>query len=75
MSVSSALKFGFQFVSPSFYAAKYSSLVQSLHKQFKAGSVAPLFKGFLLVGVVGYTAEYIGYTSEDLSVTIFVAHV
>lgn len=44
--------------SPKFYADAFQGVVANTRKDFIAGSPAPLFKGMLLVGVVGYTMEY-----------------
>eukprot|EP00600_Ochromonadales_sp_CCMP1393_P007070 CAMPEP_0174962858 /NCGR_PEP_ID=MMETSP0004_2-20121128/5005_1 /TAXON_ID=420556 /ORGANISM="Ochromonas sp., Strain CCMP1393" /LENGTH=76 /DNA_ID=CAMNT_0016211413 /DNA_START=80 /DNA_END=310 /DNA_ORIENTATION=+ len=52
------MKFGTQLVSPKFYAGHFQALVTSTRAEMAAGSIAPLFKGMVLVGVVGYTMEY-----------------
>jgi len=48
-----------RFASPAYYAGEYAKVVKSVSADFGAGSVRPLFQGMLLVGVVGYTMEYI----------------
>lgn len=48
-----------RFASPAYYAGEYAKVVKSVSADFSAGSVRPLFQGMLLVGVVGYTMEYI----------------
>lgn len=58
-AVTGMLKGLTRFASPSFYKAEYASIVKSVHTDMAAGSIRPLFQGMLLVGVVGYTMEYI----------------
>jgi hypothetical protein len=43
---------------PKFYKDQFMCVVENTRKSFIAGSPAPLFKGMLLVGVVGYAMEY-----------------
>ena len=47
-------------LNPGFYSAQYTNLIRSLNKQFIQGSAVPLFQGMVLVGTIGYTAEYFG---------------
>mmetsp|Transcript_71735 Transcript_71735/g.149766 ORF Transcript_71735/g.149766 Transcript_71735/m.149766 type:complete len:81 (-) Transcript_71735:174-416(-) len=44
--------------SPKFYQQWFAGVVSRARTDFIAGSPRPLFKGMLLVGVVGYTMEY-----------------
>ena len=48
----------FQVFSPAFYKQTFANIVKNTHKDMVAGSVKPLFKGMLLVGVCGYAMEY-----------------
>lgn len=53
------LRGGLRFASPAFYQQEYAKIVKSVHADMTAGSIRPLFQGMLVVGVVGYTMEYI----------------
>eukprot|EP01032_Pedospumella_encystans_P011718 gene11718-13608_t len=53
-----ALKPVLQLFTPKFYCDHFWKIVNNTRKDFIAGSPAPLFKGMLLVGVVGYAMEY-----------------
>lgn len=53
-----ALKCAAKVFTPKFYVDYFHCVVASTRQSFIAGSVAPLFKGMLVVGVVGYTMEY-----------------
>lgn len=53
-----ALKSAAKIFSPKFYVDYFHCVVSSTRKSFAAGSPAPLFKGMLVVGVVGYVMEY-----------------
>jgi len=48
-----------RFANPAFYSAEYAKIVKSVAGDMSQGSIRPLFQGILLVGVVGYTMEYI----------------
>ena len=54
-----------KFASPAFYKDQYAGIVRNLHADFKAGSIAPLYKAFLLVGVTGYIVEYSAIGSKN----------
>ena len=51
------------FVKPSFYATHWNNLVVQTNKDIRAGSATPIFKGMILVGVIGYITEYVGIGS------------
>jgi len=53
------MKHAMKVVSPSFYKAQYAGVVRSVHADVVAGNIRPLFQAALLVGVVGYTMEYV----------------
>jgi len=57
--VTGALKGLARFAQPSFYQAEYAKVLKSTSADFASGSIRPLFQGMLLVGVIGYTMEYI----------------
>jgi hypothetical protein len=59
-----------RFANPAFYKSEYANVVKSVHGDMQNGSVRPLFQAILLVGVVGYTMEYmaIGRTLWPFSI-------
>ena len=54
----------FKLISPSFYVTQYRELVIDLNKKMIKGDPSIFFKSLLLVGVVGYTQEYVGLGSK-----------
>ena len=58
MSLKSAATSVLKLFTPKFYKDQFLCVVENTRKSFIAGSPAPLFKGMLLVGVVGYAMEY-----------------
>lgn len=58
-AVMTFLRGGLRFASPNYYQAEYANIVRGVHADMTAGSIRPLFQGMLVVGVVGYTMEYI----------------
>jgi hypothetical protein len=63
-AVANAFKPLMRLVSPAFYKEQYAAVVKDLHADFRAGSIAPLYKAILLVGVTGYMVEYSAVGSE-----------
>ena len=61
--MSAFLKAGFSFaqnfIKPSFYAAHWNDLIVATNKDIRAGSALPMFKGMVVVGIIGYTVEYV----------------
>lgn len=72
--MSAILKAGFSFaqnfIKPSFYAAHWNDLIVATHKDLRAGSAVPMFKGMVLVGIVGYTVEYVTIGSKIIFRTV-----
>ena len=48
----------FSVVTPGFYKNLFANIVKNTHTEMQAGSIKPLFKAMMLVGVCGYTMEY-----------------
>ena len=51
-------------LSPAFYKAQYWKAVESTRKEIRKDSIAPLFKGMLIVAVVMKTGNYIAVGRE-----------
>lgn len=45
-------------MNPGTYTTAYTNMLSNLHKDMRKGSIQPMFKAMLIVGVVGYGMEW-----------------